>query len=103
MPFGEVPKTTLAVLNELGISGDDLRSKPLREDEVSTVDLVVNMTGHDGPSIFTEPAPPIEDWDVSDPFGFNLSVYRSIRDEISTRVYDLAERLRKKATAAKAS
>jgi hypothetical protein len=55
------------------------------------------MTGQSGAAIFTEPAPPIEDWDVGDPFGFNLSVYRSIRDEISTRVEDLARRLREKA------
>jgi arsenate reductase (thioredoxin) len=97
VPFGEVPKTTLAVLSELGISGEDLRSKPVRAGEVSAADLVINMTGQSGPSIFTEAAPPIEDWDVGDPFGFNLSVYRSIRDEISTRVEGLARRLREKA------
>ncbi len=102
VPFGEVPKTTLAVLSELGISGDSLRSKPLRAEEVSTADLVINMTGHSGPEIFTEAAPAVEDWDVSDPFGFNLSVYRSIRDEISTRVDDLARRLREKAASAAA-
>ena len=97
VPFGEVPKTTLAVLNELGISGEHLHSKPLRAEVVSAADLVINMTGQSGPKIFTEPAPPIEDWDVGDPFGFNLSMYRSIRDEISRRVEDLARRLREKA------
>ena len=97
VPFGEVPKTTLAVLNELGISGEDLRSKPLRAEVVSAADLVINMTGQPGPKIFTKPTPPVEDWNVGDPFGFNLSVYRSIRDEISTRVEDLARRLREKA------
>ena len=97
VPFGEVPKTTLAVLGELGISGDGLRSKPLREEEVSAADLVINMTGQSGAAIFAEHARALEDWDVSDPFGFNLSVYRSIRDEISTRVEDLARRLREKA------
>jgi protein-tyrosine-phosphatase len=96
VPFGEVPKTTLAVLGELGISGEGLRSKPLRGEEASAAGLVINMTGQSGSAIFTEPAPPIEDWDVGDPFGFNLSVYRSIRDEISTRVEDLARRLREK-------
>jgi len=96
-PFGEVPRTTLAVLSELGISGENLRSKPLRAEEVSAADLVINMTGQSGAAILSEPTPPVEDWDVGDPFGFNLSVYRSIRDEISTRVEDLARRLRERA------
>jgi arsenate reductase (thioredoxin) len=96
LPFGEVPKTTLAVLSELGISGEDLRSKPVRAGEVSAADLVINMTGQSGSAILSEPTPPIEDWDVGDPFGFNLSMYRSIRDEISTRVEGLARRLREK-------
>jgi arsenate reductase (thioredoxin) len=96
-PFGEVPKTTLAVLKELGISGEDLHSKPLRAEEVAEADLVINMTGQSGSAIFGEPALPIEDWDVGDPFGFNLSVYRSIRDQILVRVEDLSRRLREKA------
>ena len=54
------------------------------------------MTGRSGASIFTESAPPVEDWDVGDPFGFNLAVYRAIRDQIEARVEDLARRLREK-------
>jgi protein-tyrosine-phosphatase len=38
----------------------------------------------------------VEDWDVGDPYGFNLGVYRAIRDEIEARVEDLARRLREK-------
>jgi arsenate reductase (thioredoxin) len=100
VPFGEIPRTTLAVLGELGISGDGLRSKPLGAEEVSSADLVINLTGHSGPEIFTGRAPRMEDWQVGDPFGFNLSMFRSIRDQISTRVDDLAERLRRKAVSA---
>jgi protein-tyrosine-phosphatase len=38
----------------------------------------------------------VEDWDVGDPYGFNLTVYRSIRDQIEARVDELARRLRDK-------
>jgi hypothetical protein len=31
---------------------------------------------------------------VGDPYGFNLAVYREIRDQIEARVEDLARRLR---------
>jgi protein-tyrosine-phosphatase len=57
-------------------------------------DLVINMTGRHGAAIFTEPTPEFEDWDVGDPFGSSLAVYRGIRDQIGWRVEDLARRLR---------
>ncbi|HWF12543.1 MAG TPA: low molecular weight phosphatase family protein [Candidatus Acidoferrales bacterium] len=96
VPFGEIPSTTLCVLEELGISAEGQRSKPLRPADLSGADIVVNMTGRPGKLIFTEPVTAIEDWDVGDPYGFNLSVYRGIRDQIETRMEDLARRLRQK-------
>jgi len=97
VPFGEIPLTTLSVLEELGISTEGQSSKPLRPADLSGADIVVNMTGRPGKSIFTEPVTAMEDWDVGDPYGFNLSVYRGIRDQIETRVEGLARRLRQKA------
>jgi arsenate reductase (thioredoxin) len=94
VPFGEITGPTLAVLREHGFSADGQFSKPLVPEELHAADLIVNMTGRSGRAIFTEPTPPVEDWDVGDPFGFNLAVYRGIRDEIESRVEDLARRLR---------
>jgi arsenate reductase len=96
VPFGEIPSTTVTVLRERGISADGQSSKPLRSEDMSAADLVINMTGRSGAAIFTEPVPEIEDWEVGDPYGFNLAVYREIRDQIETRVDDLARRLREK-------
>jgi arsenate reductase len=96
VPFGEIPGTTLAVLRERGISADGQTSKPLRPEDVSAADLVVNMTGRSGTAIFKKPVAAIEDWDVGDPYGSNLAVYREIRDQIEKRVEDLARRLREK-------
>jgi protein-tyrosine-phosphatase len=94
VPFGEIPSTTLAVLRERGISVDGQTSKPLRPEDMSGADLVINMTGRAGATIFTESVTEVEDWDVGDPFGFNLAVYREIRDQIEARVENLAQRLR---------
>jgi arsenate reductase len=102
VPFGEIPPTTLSVLEELGISAEGQSSKPLRSEDLAAADIVINMTGRPGKSVFTEQVGSIEDWDVGDPYGFNLSVYRGIRDEIETRVEDLARRIREKAEAARA-
>jgi protein-tyrosine-phosphatase len=92
--FGEIAGPTLAVLSEHGFSAEGQHSKPLLPEELSAADLVVNMTGRSGSAIFSAPTPPVEDWDVGDPFGFNLTVYREIRDQIEARVEDLARRLR---------
>jgi protein-tyrosine-phosphatase len=97
VPFGEIPSTTIRVLEELGISAQGQNSKPLRSEDLAAADIVINMTGRPGNLVFTESLENIEDWDVGDPYGFNLSVYRGIRDEIETRVEDLARRLREKA------
>jgi arsenate reductase len=97
VPFGEVPATTLAVLRERGISADGQTSKPLRAEDVSAADIVVNMTGRSGAAIFSGPMARIEDWDVGDPYGLDLAVYRAICDQIEARVEELARRLRKRA------
>ena len=96
VPFGQIPDTTLTVLRELGISSEGQRSKPLRTEELSAADIVVNMTGRPGEKAFATPMQEFEDWDVGDPFGSDLTVYRAIRDEISARVEDLARRLRER-------
>jgi arsenate reductase (thioredoxin) len=94
VPFGEITGPTLAVLAEHETSAEGQYSKPLVPEDLHSADLVVNMTGRSGNAIFTETTPPLEDWDVGDPFGFSLAVYRAIRDQIEKRVHDLARRLR---------
>jgi protein-tyrosine-phosphatase len=101
VPFGEIPATTLAVLSERGFSAEGQSSKSLRAEDLSAVDLVINMSGRSGDSIFSERTPPFEDWDVGDPYGSNLAVYRVIRDQIEARVEELAKRLRDRVVAHK--
>jgi arsenate reductase len=101
--FGEIAKPTLTVLQEHGVSAEGQFSKPLRPENLSAVDLLINMTGKSGTAIFNEETPPIEDWDVGDPYGFNLAVYRSIRDEIEARIDELAHRLRQESVSAPTS
>jgi arsenate reductase len=94
VPFGEIPATTVAVLRQRGIAIDGQTSKPLLSADITAADIVVNMTGRSGTAVFDEPIAELEDWDVGDPFGLNLAVYRAICDEIEARVENLARRLR---------
>jgi arsenate reductase len=92
--LGYVAPATHAVLEEHGIASDGLVSKPLRGMDLSFFDLVVNLSGQTIEKHLDGRAVPVEDWDVGDPFGSDLVVYREIRDEIERRVQDLVERLR---------
>ena len=92
--LGEITGPTLAVLGERGYSAEGQHSKSLVLEELSAADLVVNMTGRSGGAIFKGPTSPVEDWDVGDPYGFSLTVYREIMDQIEVRVEELARRLR---------
>jgi len=96
VPFGEIAPPTLKVLDEAGISASGQYSKPLRPEDLSSADLIINMSGRPSASVLRDAVPPAEDWDVGDPFGFDLAIYREIRDEIEARVADLAQRLRAK-------
>ena len=94
VPFGEIPATTLAVLAERGFPVTGQSSKPLRQEDLLGTDLLINMTGRCGDSLFTGATPAVEDWSVGDPYGYSLPVYRAICNQIEARVADLATRLR---------
>jgi arsenate reductase len=94
MALGHVAAPTTAVLAENGVGCEGLVSKPLRMMDLSSIDLVVNLAGRPIEKHLDGRALPVEDWEVGDPFGSDLAVYRRIRDEIERRVMDLAARLR---------
>jgi arsenate reductase len=94
MALGYVAPPTQAVLEESSIASEGLVSKSLRTIDLSSIDLVVNLAGRPIEKHLDGRALPVEDWDVGDPFGADLAVYRRIRDEIERRVADLIERLR---------
>jgi arsenate reductase len=93
-PLGYIAAPTVAVLSESGVSCAGQTSKSLREASVETAGLLVNMSGYGLKNRLDREDLPVEDWDVGDPFGSDLEIYRGIRDEIERRVVELARRLR---------
>ena len=91
-PLGRVADLTRQVLAERGINASDLASKGMRQSAFIMPDLVINMTGIPGKSLFHDRY--VEDWDVEDPFGEDLATYRRICEDIESRVDELAARLR---------
>ena len=92
-PFGRIVDPTRTVLLERGISLGAQYSKGLREAPAEKVHLVVNMSGMPGKSLFASSR--VLDWDVGDPYGENLSVYREICDTIEERLRELSATIRK--------
>ena len=91
-PFGKIVEPTRKVLLERGINLDGQRSKGMREVEPDSYELIVNMTGMPGRALF--PGAKVVDWDIADPYGEDLLMYRQICDEITEHMDKLATSLR---------
>jgi len=94
-PLGFIDKTAIAVLSERGVSVAGQFSKGLSDATLFRPDLVINMTGIPGASLFAQAR--YQDWDVEDPYGEHLETYRRICEDIEARVRELAATLREEA------
>ena len=99
-PLGHIADLTRRVLLEKGIRIDSQFSKGLSDASLFRPDLVVNISGIPGKSLFANDA--VEDWEIDDPFGEDLATYRRICEDIESRLEDLAVRLRREGAKAKA-
>jgi arsenate reductase len=97
-PLGFIDNTTQMVLRERQISFEGQFSKSLHNHKLRTPDLIVNMSGIPGQSLFAGKelfsGKEFEDWKVPDPFGEAIETHRRICDHIEARVKELAVRLR---------
>jgi protein-tyrosine-phosphatase len=91
--LGKVMVQTVAVLAERNVSAAGLASKQLTEHSRRAADVIINMSGRPGAWMSHDGGPRVEDWDVGDPYGSDLDVYREICDDIERRLKDLALRL----------
>jgi arsenate reductase (thioredoxin) len=95
-PLGFIDNTTQRVLRERGISFEGQFSKGLRTHALKKPDLIVNMSGVPGASLFAGKT--FEDWRVQDPFGEDIEIHRLVCDDVEARVKDLSARLRRAQT-----
>jgi arsenate reductase (thioredoxin) len=86
-PLGFIDATT-----QEGISFEGQFSKGLHSAHLSTADLIVNMSGISGDSLFRGSV--FEDWRIRDPFGQGIEIHRRILGDIRERILELAARLR---------
>jgi arsenate reductase (thioredoxin) len=92
-PMGMIPEMTRQTLESNGYSAEGLESKGLQQFSAQDVDLVLNLSGHQGLLIFDRYRV-VEEWKVADPYGEDGATYQRILEDIQGRVKDLARRLR---------
>jgi protein-tyrosine-phosphatase len=97
-PLGVVQKQTLNTLRDNGYPAENLSSKAILSKDWSTIDLVINMSGHPKERVFPcGEWHKVEDWNVQDPYGSDPIVYQRIFEDIRTRIELLTARLRETA------
>lgn len=95
-PAPIVQKLTFACLSEQGVELDpEKKPQALAKADWASADLIVNMSGHGVLPVIPDYKGDILIWDIPDPIGQPMAVYRIARDLIDQQVDDLANALRK--------
>jgi arsenate reductase len=94
VPAGVVVEDTVRSMAQKNIDISSQFSKPLRVDETSEYDLIVNMSGFSLPEAVRAPTVA---WVVPDPIGQSSQVYAQVRDQIEALVLQLISDLRQNA------
>jgi arsenate reductase len=82
-PLGFVARETLEVLSEMGVNPEGLRSKGLKEIDLTECRLIVNLTDYSLEALVPAPGQgKIMNHAVLDPYGGDLDRYRESRDAI---------------------
>jgi protein-tyrosine-phosphatase len=90
-PGEEINPAVIAAMEELGIDMSEEFPKPLTDESVHAVDVVITMGCGDACPIF--PGKRYQDWELDDPAGQDVEAVRHIRDEIDARVQRLVDEL----------
>ena len=88
-PAAHVDSNVAQAMREIGIDITQQRPKPLTFEMVESADRVITM-GCGVEEVCPASFIPTEDWELEDPEGKPLEKVRQIRDEIKTRVEELA-------------
>ncbi len=92
MPAVMIAPPVREVMDEKGVSLADQYPKPIHWLRPDRFDLIVNISGYPLPEGI---AAPVVEWQVDDPIGRPLRVYRRVRDEIESLVRGLLEDVRR--------
>lgn len=94
-PAPIVQKLTFACLREQGVElNPEKKPQPLAKCDWASADLIVNMSGYGVLSVIPDYKGDLLIWDIPDPIGQPMALYRIARDLIDREVDALADALR---------
>lgn len=88
-PTREVAWETVTTMQARGVDIESQYPKKFDRFGTGDFDLIVNLSGFVLPG---KPVPPVEEWQVKDPYGQDAAVYSKCAEEIECRVKALIER-----------
>jgi len=88
-PYGEIAGETYDVMHEKGLPLEAHCSKGLGDVPVGEMDVVVKMGSEVAFSLPEGFQGRVEDWNIPDPFGRGVVVFRNVRDMIERQVLGL--------------
>jgi protein-tyrosine-phosphatase len=94
-PLGDINPLAIEVMKEVGIDVSNQKSKEITEDMMRNSTKIINMGCMDKSFCPTLFIPHVIDWGIQDPKGKLIEKVREIRDEIDTKVRELAAELTK--------
>ena len=97
-PLGFITEETIEVMQEKNISLEGQTSKGLEAIDWQRVDVLVNMTLLPGRSVVPSFAGQRLHWNVRDPYGEPIRVYRRVRDQLERKVKQLLAELEASST-----
>ena len=95
-PYGRIVPETHEVLREKGISLEGHSSKGLRDVPVADMDVVVGMGCEVECPVPAGFKGRVIEWNIPDPFPYDLEFYRNVRDLIELQVKNLLDDLTKR-------
>ncbi len=95
-PTGVVSEDAILIMEEKGIDISRQRSKGMDSVPLSEIDIIVSMVGHPSRDFVSDKyGGQTYDWDIDDPIGRSVNVFRRVRDEIEEKVTTLLDQIRK--------
>lgn len=95
-PTGVVSEDAILIMEEKGIDIKRQRSKGMDSVPLADIDIIVSMVGHPSEDFISDKFQgQVLDWDVDDPIGRSVNVFRRVREEIEEHVTALLDQIRK--------
>jgi arsenate reductase len=93
-PASIIQPETIAVMEERGIKLEPRSPRSILLLDPAQYDVLVNMAGVAVSNVMQGFGGRVVSWQVRDPIGQKIEVYRAVRDQIEQKVRELVEELR---------